>query len=138
MNIVWKKPDGGIAITHLTQEAISPKEEAAKLKERGDIPADWKLVATEAQIPESREFRNAWCWKSSKIDFDMDKAADITKERLRMERKPLLDNLDVEFIKAMEQGLPTDAIVAEKKRLRDITLLAKPTMTIEQLSALSC
>jgi hypothetical protein len=51
------------------------------------------------------------------IKIDIAKAKDITKDRLRVERKPLLEALDVEFIKAQEIGADTSAIVTEKQRL---------------------
>ena len=55
------------------------------------------------------------------ITINLDKAKVITKERLRAERKPLLEEQDVLFMQAQESGADTTAIVAEKQRLRDIT-----------------
>ena len=71
------------------------------------------------------------------IKIDIAKAKDITKDRLRAERKPLLEALDVEFIKAQEQGADTSAIVAEKQRLRDITKTVDSMTTVEQLKGAS-
>ena len=70
------------------------------------------------------------------ITINFDKAKEITKERLRVERTPLLQAQDVEFQKALESGLDTIAIVAEKQRLRDITKLANTATTLEELKAL--
>jgi len=72
------------------------------------------------------------------ITINLDKAKDITKERLRIERKPLLEAEDIKFLKAQESGADTTAIVAEKQRLRDITDLADSCTTTDQLKALSC
>ena len=72
------------------------------------------------------------------ITINMDKAKDITKERLRIERKPLLEEQDVLFMQAQESGSDTSAIVAEKQRLRDITNLADSCTTTDELKALSC
>ena len=55
------------------------------------------------------------------ITINMDKAKDITKERLRRERKPLLEEQDILFMKAQETGNDTTTNVAEKQRLGDIT-----------------
>ena len=55
------------------------------------------------------------------ITVNITKAKDITKDRLREERKPLLKAQDLLFMKAQEQGADTSVIVAEKQRLRDIT-----------------
>jgi hypothetical protein len=71
------------------------------------------------------------------IIIDIAKAKDITKDRLRAERKPLLEAQDVEFIKAQEQGADTSAIVAEKQRLRDITNTVDSMTTVEELKGAS-
>ena len=55
------------------------------------------------------------------ITVNITKAKDITKDRLREKRKPLLEAQDLLFMKAQETGADTSAIVAEKQRLRDIT-----------------
>ena len=67
------------------------------------------------------------------ITINFDKAKDITKDRLRQERAPLLVAQDVLYMRATEQGQDTAAIVAEKQRLRDITQLADQATTLEQL-----
>jgi hypothetical protein len=67
------------------------------------------------------------------ITINIDKAKNITKDRLRVERKPLLDKLDVAFMKAVEVQADTADIVAEKQRLRDITLLVDDAETVEEL-----
>lgn len=70
------------------------------------------------------------------ITINFDKAKDITKDRLRMERAPLLVAQDVLYMRATEQGADTTAIVAEKQRLRDITKLADEATTLDELKAL--
>ena len=55
------------------------------------------------------------------IITDITKAKIITKEKLRADRKPLLEAEDVKFQRALETGADTTDIVAEKQRLRDIT-----------------
>jgi len=72
------------------------------------------------------------------IIINFDKAKDITKDRLRVERKPLLEAQDVAFQRALENGTDTTAIVAEKQRLRDITLLADEATTLEELKTITC
>ena len=67
------------------------------------------------------------------ITVNITKAKDITKDRLREERTPLMEALDVEFMKAQEQGADTTAIVAEKQRLRDITNQVDSMTTVEEL-----
>ena len=72
------------------------------------------------------------------ITINMNKAKDITKERLREERKPLFEEQDILFMKAQESSTDTTAIVAEKKRLRDITKSVDSCTTTDELKALSC
>ena len=55
------------------------------------------------------------------ITINIEKAKDITKEKLRADIKPLLEAEDVKFQRALETGADTTDIVAEKQRLRDIT-----------------
>ena len=73
-----------------------------------------------------------------KIQVNINKAKEITKEKLRAERKPLLEAQDVAFQRAQETGADTSAIVAEKQRLRDITATVDAMTTVEQLKAASC
>ena len=70
------------------------------------------------------------------IVINLDKAKAITKDKLRAERTPLLQAQDVAFQRALEEGADTAAIVAEKQRLRDITLLADQATTLEELKAI--
>ena len=72
------------------------------------------------------------------ITINMNKAKDITKERLREERKPLLEAEDIKFMRAQEEGSDITAIVAEKQRLRNITNQVDSCTTTEELKALSC
>ena len=67
------------------------------------------------------------------IVINLTKAKNITKDRLRQERAPLLQAQDVAFQRALEEGVDTSAIVSEKQRLRDITQLADQATTVEEL-----
>ena len=71
------------------------------------------------------------------IKIDIAKAKDITKDRLRAERKPLLEKQDILFMQAQEAGSDTSAIVAEKQRLRDITKQVDTMSTVEELKQAS-
>ena len=70
------------------------------------------------------------------ITIDINKARDIKKESLRQERKPLLEAQDVAYMRAQEAGEDTTAIVAEKVRLRNITMLCDTAETVEDLKAI--
>ena len=69
------------------------------------------------------------------ITVDITKAKAITKDRLRADRKPLLEAQDILFMKAQEAGSDTSAIVTEKQRLRDITKQVDSMTTTDELKA---
>ena len=71
------------------------------------------------------------------ITINLDKAKNIKKEQLRAERAPLLQAQDVLFQRALESGVDTTAIVAEKQRLRDITQLADQATTLDELKGIT-
>jgi len=71
------------------------------------------------------------------ITVNIDKAKDITKDRLRAEREPLLEEQDVLFQQALEIGDDTTTIVAEKQRLRDITNQVDNMTTVDELKGAS-
>jgi hypothetical protein len=67
------------------------------------------------------------------IKVNIDKAKEIVKDKFREERKPLLEALDVEFIKAQETGADTSDIVAKKQLLRDAPANVDSMATVEEL-----
>ena len=71
------------------------------------------------------------------MSVDITKAKEITKDRLRVERKPLLEAQDILFMQAQEYGADTSDIVTEKQRLRDITNQVDSMTTIDQLKTAS-
>lgn len=70
------------------------------------------------------------------ITVNLNKAKIITKDRLRIDRKPLLEAQDILFMQAQEKGADTTEIVKEKQRLRDITKNADSCKTTDELKAL--
>ena len=69
------------------------------------------------------------------MQVNFSKAQDITKDRLRLDREPLLEAQDVLFMRAQEAGSDTSAIVTEKQRLRDITVQVDSMSTLDELKA---
>jgi hypothetical protein len=55
------------------------------------------------------------------IKINVDKAKEIQKDKIREVRKPLLEKLDVEFVRALELGTDTEEIKTQKQALRDAT-----------------
>ena len=71
------------------------------------------------------------------MQVNFSKAQDITKERLRADRKPLLEAQDILYMRAQEAGSDTSAIVTEKQRLRDITEQVDSMTTLDELKGAS-
>ncbi len=131
--ILYQHPDGSVAVIIPAPDCgLTIEEIAAK-----DVPQGltWQIV-DEADIPTDRTFRNAWCLKNGHFDHDLDKCCAITKDRLRAERKPLLELQDVLFMRSVERGENTSTIAGEKQRLRDVTKLVTTDMTLEQMKEL--
>ena len=69
------------------------------------------------------------------IKIDIAKAKDITKDRLRAERKPLLEALDVEQMKVLGDQDAINAIDGLKQQLRDAPASVDSMTTVEELKA---
>ena len=69
------------------------------------------------------------------MEVNFSKAQDITKDRLRADRTPLLEAQDILFMRAQEAGSDTSAIVTEKQRLRDITIQVDSMSTLDELKS---
>lgn len=55
------------------------------------------------------------------IKINIGKAKEIQKDKIRQVRKPILEKLDVDFVRALEVGGDTVSIAAQKQALRDVT-----------------
>ena len=127
--VVYKMEEGGIGrlIPHETNRLEGESDEAfcsrmANLK----VPKDYPWIVTEIPIPLDHEFRYAWVWsghKNPKLYIDMEKAKEIWINKWRTAREPLLENLDVEYLKAVESKNEKlqEEISQKKQELRDIT-----------------
>lgn len=142
MKIIYTT-ETGIAIIHPTGEM--PIEQVFQK----DVPEQYKATAyivKDEVIPTDRTYRNAWQHDiteneksiSHSISENLDKAKEIHKERLRAERKPLLEEQDVLFMKALETNSDTKKILEEKQRLRDITELVDKCDNTIDLRTISC
>lgn len=130
--IVFTNDNGGVSVCIPTGELSI---EAVQAK---DIPLGVKsfIVAAESLPEEDNDFFDAWEQDKGVVTVNLEKAKQITKQRLRGEREPLLAAQDVAFQRALETGADTSAIVAEKQRLRDVTSLTDACTTTAELRAL--
>ena len=69
------------------------------------------------------------------ITIDINKAKDVWKEKIRVARKTALEKLDVDFIKAQEQGNSTTQIVTDKNTLRDLPDQVDTATTVDEIKA---
>ena len=69
------------------------------------------------------------------ITININKAKDIWKDKIRLARKPKLEELDVEFIKAQETSSDTSAIVTKKQELRDYPAQVDSATTTDEIKA---
>ena len=69
------------------------------------------------------------------MTINIDKAKDIWKDKIRFARKPKLEELDVEFVKAQETSSDTSAIVAKKQELRDYPAQVDSATTTDEIKA---
>lgn len=92
--------------------------------------------------PVSGKFADAWVIADPEqkvISVDVEKAKEVWKRKMREARAPKMQNLDVAYMRALEEG---DAdtqkkIIADKKKLRDVTDLPalKKAKTVEEIEA---
>jgi hypothetical protein len=86
-------------------------------------PKAYKIVPVENQLP--MQFYPAFYWNEEKNspDINLYVAIELKKEELRILREPLLQKLDILFIKALEQDNQDykNKIVNYKNALRNIT-----------------
>lgn len=112
--VIYENKDGGVSIISPAQ-GIDPKDAAAML-----VPpkAAWKIIEP-SDLPSSRVFRDAWT-----IDgVDVKKAKGIWLDKVRAVRDERLKELDVKWMRAMENGESkvANSIAAKKQILRDVT-----------------
>jgi hypothetical protein len=55
------------------------------------------------------------------IGLNLAKAQEIHKDNIRAARQPLLEKLDVEFVRTLEKAADTAPIAEQKQALRDAT-----------------
>ena len=80
-----------------------------------------QIDASTATVPSDRHFRGAWSLSGKVISEDMTKAKEIFRDKIREVRKPLLEEEDVVYIKALEadDASAKTASVTKKTNLRN-------------------
>jgi len=129
--LVYTNQKGGVSVCTPTGEMSIAEVQANHIPD-----SVVSFIISDATLPKADDFFDAWEQTYGVVTVNLSKAKEITKNRLRAERAPLLAAQDVLFQRALETGADTTAIVAEKNRLRNITTLADSCTTLDQLRAL--
>ena len=69
------------------------------------------------------------------ITIDISKAKEVWKDKIREKRKPVLEQLDIDFVKAQETSSDTTGIVADKQTLRDLPQQVDTATTVDEIKA---
>ena len=136
--IIYTRPDGGVSVVIPninTDETLTEEEALQRSFKKLPSSAINPQIVESNTISSDRTFRDAWVKDEKVITTNITKAKDLTKDRLRSERKPLLEAQDILFNRALETSEDTSAIVTEKNRLRDITNQVDDMTTLNQLKA---
>ena len=129
--IIFTNDNGGVSVCVPTGEMDI---EAVKAK---DTPSH-SIIVQDSELPQAdNDFFNAWELADGVVTVNLTKAKELTKQRLRAERAPLLEAQDVLYMRAVETSADTTAIVAEKQRLRDVTGLVDACATTQELRELT-
>lgn len=131
MKIAYMQPNGVVAIaTAASKESIERKLGEMNDEQYKDhviersVPkgVPFRLI-DDAEIPPSREFRNAWVDMGDKISIDCEKARDWQLVKLREARNKYLAATDTLVTRAMESNdsKSIDGLSIKRKALRDIT-----------------
>ena len=133
--IIYNQENGIMAICVPAENCGLTVEEIAKK----DCPEGAKIIERTDLDELDNEFRNAWaCDKDMNPTIDMTLAKDVWRDKIRRARKPKLEELDIQYMKAQEAGDDTSAIVATKNKLRDFPAKAEieSASTVEELKAI--
>ena len=67
------------------------------------------------------------------ITIDITKAKEVWKDKIRFKRTGALKKLDLDFMKAQEDGTDTTSIVANKNTLRDLPEQVNTATTVDEI-----
>ena len=114
VSIIVPMPNCGLTIQEIADKDV-PEGKPHKIIDVSEIPTD-------------PTFRDAWEGDGEGADLttiavNMDKAKGIWRDKWRKERGPLLENLDVQWMRATESRdeVKQDEIAQKKQELRDVT-----------------
>jgi hypothetical protein len=117
--IIYTQENGNAAVVYPVDPSI-PIEELAS----GAVPQGTDYTILDS-LPDGFDntFFDAYEHKDGTLVVNIDKAKEIRLNQFREVRKPLLDALDTQYIRALERGdsVLQGSIAAQKQALRDVT-----------------
>jgi len=122
--IVWTTEDGSVRITQMVDDSIDVDEEIERIaSSQPELTFRFKGKLSETGIAINFFYKALVLDEDDNFAYDMAKARDVWKDILRRLREPKLQELDLQYQLADEDG---DAelkaeIVAKKRILRDCT-----------------
>jgi hypothetical protein len=135
--VLYQQDDGSIAL-------LSPSPDVSIEEAMQNIPKGCQhIIIDESQLPSNEmlgEYFDAMRvnFASGEIFYDLLKAKEITKTRLRRQRIKLFEKNDIAIRDAQIDAdlFKLDIAVTERNRLRDITRIADAAMSIEELKSI--
>lgn len=119
--IVMENPDDPARVAVMYPTGELPVDEL--VRRHVDTKKPYKVMDP-AELPnEDNDFFEAWQLAEDRVSVNMGLAKEIHRKHLRAERTARFSALDVQFMRAVEQG-DADAqreIAAKKQKLRDIS-----------------
>lgn len=123
MSIIVYEFQGTVSVVTLCDKSTPECYIAAHIP-----PTAKHLILTDTADLPAAGFRNAWVINDNKVEIDVNRAKNIKRNQFRQARKPLLEQLDIEYMKAVETSNTTKkkTIAAKKQELRDVTSIDLP------------
>lgn len=128
--IVYSQPENNhVAIcTPVLDSGLTIEQIAEK-----DVPQGTpRRICNASDLPQVGDFFDAWFYdetvQNAPVSIDVAKVHKIWKDGWRKARTPILERLDVEWMRAMEQGntILSQELANKKQVLRDVTDIPLP------------
>jgi hypothetical protein len=127
--ITYHQPNGQVAVIVPADITLSIQEIAAK-----DVPVGCQYKIVDSLEIDDLYFDAYEFCQTKGAKLNIDKAKSVHLDKFRGAREPLLEALDIQYMKALESENTELAsqIVAKKQALRDVTLIELPD-TLEEI-----
>lgn len=118
--IVFENPEDPNRISIMTPTGEVSTDELIRLKI--DVTKPYKIMLNTELPYEDDVFFEAWKLVNDTIIIDLEKSKEIHRNILRRERIKLFSDLDIQFMRAIEQGdtVKQQEISTKKQKLRDL------------------